>query len=222
MRVFWNAGQQEIIKGLDILGLRQIDQEIEKDWVSNITTISFRARYLSLLPWILAEFYFRELGGQDQKAVFDEARLARVLARLEFVVVLATALGSKWGESGVLTGVLGTNVHADRLATFLAAGETDLPEEERSGIHDTYVMPCQGFGLITTTGGFPQITPRGKELVLARQQELGKTSEFVQLIFDGGKVTSSSLEKEGRYFSVNGLRTSQKERELLVDAFLKP
>jgi len=225
MRIFWNAGQKEIIKGLDILGLRQIDQEIEKGWVSNITTISFRVRYLSLLPWILAEFYYRELSVSANAAVFDEAanaRLAKVLARLEFVVVLASTHGSEWGESGVLTGVLGTDVHDGRLAAFSEVGEADLPEEERSGIYGNYVVPCQGFGLITFSGGIPQITPRGKNLVLARNRALGKQSKLLQLIFDGGKITTSALENEGRHFSVNGLSASQEEQKLLVEAFLIP
>ena len=117
MRVFWNAGQTEIIKGLDILGLRQVDQAIEKDWVSNVTTISFRARYLSLLPWVLAEFFTHELGVASQTAVFDEAaytRLATILARVEFIVVLSTIRGVDWGDTGFANGVIGSTVHKRR------------------------------------------------------------------------------------------------------------
>jgi len=72
MEIFWNNGEHETIKGLDILGIRQLDQRIEQDWVSNVTTISYRARYLSLLSWLFVEYYNSQLTAEDGQATFDE------------------------------------------------------------------------------------------------------------------------------------------------------
>ena len=107
MQHFWNSGEHAKIQGLDILGLRQLDQDLEGDWVAGITTISFRARYLTLLPWVLAELYEHELKASGGKAVIADDRLREVLTRLKFVVLVATATGGRWGESGDTFGVLG-------------------------------------------------------------------------------------------------------------------
>ena len=99
MEIFWNNGEHETIKGLDILGIRQLDQRIEQDWVSNVTTISYRARYLSLLSWLFVEYYNSQLTAEDGQATFDENHFNQVVARMELIVLVATKMGGLRGRT---------------------------------------------------------------------------------------------------------------------------
>ncbi len=64
-----------VVSDLDILGYRQVDQDVEKAWVAGITTISYRARYLTLVPWLLSQYY-EQIGLRSEEPirepVYDE------------------------------------------------------------------------------------------------------------------------------------------------------
>ena len=226
MQHFWNSGEHAKIQGLDILGLRQLDQALEADWVAGITTISFRARYLTLLPWVLAELYEHELKASGGKAVIADDRLGEVLARLKFVVLVATATGGEWGESSDTFGVLGSTLWADRLFEFKATGRAVLPSAQGDDLYGTYVMPCRSFGLLTDSpgggrAGHIAIGPRGQELRGLRSRMSG-CKAVRSLLFGGGTLEVDHLTTAGRHFSVNGLRDTADECEHLVRWMFQP
>jgi hypothetical protein len=216
MQTFWNSGEREKIPGLDILGLRQLDQNLEGRWVSGITTIAFRARYLTLLPWILAEFYESELSRGQGQVGFDPKRLDAVLARLKFVILASSSCGGMWGESGETFGVLGSDIFANQLAAFKAEKQISLPDARGIDVYGTYVMPCRGFGLLTdspTGSGVPlSIGLRGQEV---HSTKVG-CEKMIGLLLKGGLLTNEHLMSVGHHFSVNGLKDSDEECQLLL------
>lgn len=226
MQIFWNNGERETIKGLDILGLRQLDQQIEQRWVSNVTTISFRARYLSLLPWLFVEYYTSQLQADGGQAVFDENHFKQVAARMELVVLAATRMGKSWGESGNTYGLIGPELFQEDVNALLQDGRLEVNTGSRGGAsYGTYVMPCRGFGLLSTSTSNPavpvEIKPRGKKLYEARRQVLS-TDGLTRLILEGGTLTTELLELEGRHFSINGVSSNPQEETLLQEALLEP
>jgi len=213
MHSFWNSGELQRTRGLDILGVRQLDQGLERMWVSGITTISFRARYLSLLTWALAEHYRREMQSHGGTAFFDRTRLTGIFRRLEFVVLAATSVGRDRGESGGLVGVLGSDLHVDPMVELAREGKVEVPADRGGASYGTYIMPCRAFGLLDAGAGNDgpvRVPPRGQAIHEARQDALGH-STLADAIFDGGVVTREMLDRGVSLFSVNAISSDLQE-----------
>lgn len=225
--LFWNAGEKEVTKGLDILGFRKVDQNIEKAWVSGITTISQRARYLSILPWLLVEYYRRcgNESGSARPPDWDEFR--DIQRRLEFVILAATRLTDR--KLGRKTGgLLGSDVYVEEVQALESGADVPLEMDRGGATFGTYVVPCRTIGLlghasVDAEWEAPKITPRGNRMHEVRSAALAG-SDLVPLILEGGSIHLNQIEAEALQFSAGALDQpdAESERRLLEEALLEP
>lgn len=222
--VFWNTGERQVTQGLDILGYRQVDQGVERAWVSGITTISPRARYLSMLPWLLAEYYRARRIDHDSARAPDEKEFGAWQRRLELVVLAATQhtdteLVRRTG------GILGADLFADDLDRLKGGASVPADPGKGGATYGTYVAPCRSFGLMSyeyINGSWaPRITPRGRALHELRAASL-RGSRIAALIADGGELDPAAVLKEAKQFSAGCLDAEecQAERDALASAIL--
>jgi hypothetical protein len=216
MEWFWNQGEKDIIGGLDIIGLRQIDQTIERGLVSGITTISFRARYLTLLPWAIS-LYYESKETSEGFLEINPNEFEHMLARLEFIILATTLFGEKKSGDGEITGMIGLETHEKSLNNLFDVGEVKIPEVKPGGALNTYIQPCRSFGIMDNDSSGIVILPRGKAIFNARQKVLSDTS-VTRSILDGGDLHLDELEGSYQYFSVNGLNSIPEEGRLLREA----
>lgn len=226
MQWFWNKGEKELIRGLDILGVRQLDQNIERELVAGITTISSRARYLTLLPWLFSVYYESKFSNDNDDPIINWDEVYQLLCRFEFVTLAATRFDSANDEEHGLTfGMIGPDTHAENLDKFEKVKAIPIPDDKGGASLGTYIMPCRTFGLLDTkngpNGSIVVITPRGKELAEARNQALGD-SKITKLILQGGLLNWEDLKKESIYFSMNHINSIPEEREILIKSMIEP
>jgi len=217
MTFFWGDDLIDSTPGLDILGIRGVDQAVEMSLVNGLTTISQRGRYLSILPWALAEFLTTHAS-----AGFDWERLISFLRRVEFVTLLATYLDNQ--KSGAdASGTLGADLHQDQVKELLAGKPVNLLDEKGGAILGTYLGPCRALGLLVDgDDSIPyRLTPRGKKIWQVRNERL-EGATFTAAISNGGQFTYASAEAAIPTFSLASLAQSSAESSLLHDYLVTP
>jgi len=229
MNTFWNKGEKEIIKGLDILGLRRIDQHIETQLVASITTISSRARYLSLIPWLAGEFFYAYEGqkGLDRDEMYH--RLMQVYDRLELVIILSTQIEKSKNPNVSDTGIIGQEIHEKWVAAFHSDHQVDaiiLKEKSKrlnyiNPTFGTYYNPCRGFGLLSHSSSAPVgLPPHGQAVYNARKGYVQRDNGVLSWLLHGGVLTQEMIEKESELFSIANIDSVPEEMRLLQESFL--
>jgi hypothetical protein len=219
MQAFWNSGEQESTMGLDILGIRQQDQFLEQQWVAGITTISFRARYLSLLPWLLAEFWKRET--HNAAVAFDWTGFTAATRRLEFIVLACS--NAVRTSKNIGPGVLGADIHASDIETLLRGDTIEIPAARGGATYGTYANTCRSFGLFEKGDDVlpVRLSPRGQALHTLRQQAC-TGSALADAVFEGGVIDLELARSEAHLFSVNAIREVGDECTTLRQVLSEP
>lgn len=224
---FWNAGEKHLSGGLDILGYRRVDQDFEKPWVSGITTISQRARYLTVLPWILREYYGVCTREPSSPVAADWKEFQAIERRLEFIMLAATkATDAALGR--VTGGILGSEVYAEELRTLQERGSIAIAHGTNTALFGTYVAPARSFGLLAADGmagpwEAPKISPRGERLHAIRSATL-RSSRLVEAILSDSPIEAAAIQAEAEHFSLGVLdqAAATEERDVLEEAMLVP
>lgn len=220
MRLNWSDRYRDLIGGLDLLGVRQLDQGLEVQLVGGFTTVAPRARYLALLPWALATYYRRRLDEGGGQIEIREQSLDETLTRLEFLVAAATQSGARASEGGTSSGAVGGEVYRAALAGLEDGDEVEFPRSRRPGVLNAYGAPIQALGLLTQTeeGGPLALTPRGSSLV----SKMDMPREAARALLDEQRLSPQSLEAIRAAISLNGLKAAPAERGALLEALDTP
>jgi hypothetical protein len=231
MNTFWNKGEKEIIQGLDVLGLRSIDQHIETQLLASITTISIRARYLSLIPWVVGEFFDSYKDEVNLDSDTFRRLLMQVFDRLELVLILATNYEKSLDSKVLATGIIGAEVHKEITDEFNEKGEVDIVilKEKSTGnnyinpTYGTYYNPCRGFGLLEHSPTAPvALPPNGTAIYQARKKVIKRDGGILSWLLHGGHLTNEMITQEAQYFSIDNIDSIPEEIQLLQESFLIP
>ena len=220
MEIFWGNPLTIEIKGLDILGVRGIDQAIEEKLVNGITTISLRARYYSILTWAIGSFLQAGITPTGI-GTFTDSAFRAFLRRVEFLCLACTALDDL--NSGRLNGVLGRDLFDAELKELWANEVVEFPDNARTAMFLTYYGPCRAVGLLKDAPGSVvpgQLTPLGRELMESKERAM--PGGILELLSGRASLDLKSVKDAKASFSLHSSSIPSDERELLLKALGTP
>lgn len=212
MDVAWGDRLDEGSQGQDILGLRGLDQSLEAALVNGITTVSQRGRYLTILPWAMAEFFDGEPRGAAVE--FDTDRFRRFLFKVQFLTLACTVLDDIDGDGGA---VLGIEKFGNEIAALRRGDAVPIPEEHANTMLLTYFGPCRALGMVANGEGTEpyRISPRGQRVWEARNAALGATGRQA---LAGDILGPDQVSAAIPSFSLKRLARASEEAALLREA----
>jgi hypothetical protein len=170
MDVAWGDKFDGSTQGLDILGVRGLDQSIEARLVNGLTTVSLRGRYLTILPWALGEYF--DADRQAGVTEYDDDRFRAFLFHVEYLTLAATTIDPNPGDAG---GALGSVNFAKEMVALQAGEAIQVPKERLGGMLGVYFGPSTALGLMRA-GDHDEpyvLTPRGQDVWQAGELRLG-------------------------------------------------
>jgi len=218
MDLAWGDGLGDETQGLDIVGVRGLDQSLEAALVNGITTVSLRGRYFTLLPWAIGEYFAAEVAANT--AAFNEGRFKDFLARVEFLALACTTIDDGGGDPG---GALGRVLFQSEMAELLAGEDVSFPAGRSGGMLGTYFGPCRALGLLRAaeSGGVEPfvLTPRGQAVWMARRVALGE-GPWRALLWENDTLSHADARALVAHFSLRGLANAESEAAALREALL--
>ena len=216
----WGQDFERDIAGLDILGLRRLDQNLEARLVNGITTISQRARYFTILPWAIGEFFADE--SASGATTFDETRFRGHLGRVEFLVLAATVADPIESDA---SGLLGPVTFSSDMNALRTGQDIAFPVDHADTMLNTYLGPCRAIGILKDAPrGSPvpiELTPRGQQLWAARNAAITNADMVKAVIRDGDSLGRELCIDLADLFSLKRLDRGSEEARLLREALTK-
>jgi hypothetical protein len=220
MEIAWGDASEDDTQGLDIVGVRGLDQSLEAALVNGITTISLRGRYFTLLTWAVGEFFATDIANHTE--TFDQDRFKAFLTRVEFLALACTTLDDGPGDP---SGALGSVLFSAEMAALRAGQSVSFPEGRTGAMLGTYFGPCRAVGLMRLgDAGRPEpfvLTPRGGAIWEARNAALGN-EPWRDVLWDAEVITAEQVRALARHFSLKCLADAPAEAGVLRDALLSP